>query len=393
MDGHNALVVDLTTAPRKNNDQEQQTLTTLHTSSKKTSHESSSTSIMNCDYDGAVIDLTTTTTPASATAERIQGNPHKRKRLLPNHMHLLAQERYRQIGNPNANRKRDTSTQENRHGTSSAVVASPSTSGQSSCGLDQYGALRRKRKLQRRAAGAARRHRFTEEENETILNFAHTEIIDQGKKIGSLANWNALADRWKGEKLSVEKLRERYKRMLSTKKEGLLDACVYIIGLISCESGTKDNCQQVYIGETIDFKRRMLQHNLVKKGGAMHTTKLLKNARKMFPNAYWTPLLLIKGFPPSIDRRNRLAKSLEHKLLHAVCSLGMTIRRNDFNYRRTHGMEPFVERSDKFDRRATFNHLRLVFRNWKHLNRDNAKYGSSQNVKLDWRTSNHPLIR
>ena len=244
-----------------------------------------------------------------------------------------------------------------------------------------------KRRLQRKADGVPSKIRFTIKENEIIQSFADTELQGESKTIGRIASWEPLAAKWAGREMTGVKLRDRYNRM----KKGGQDkasgvSCVYIIGLLSSVHDTVDTCTQVYVGETKNHENRLREHNADIKGGALETTTRVLKARQTFPGARWVPLLEVHGF--EFDQKNRLALSLESKLLHEINARGMAIRRKNWQVRRQWG-DPYVVRSDPYDREATLSHFNVAYDAWKHQSKKNKFIGNRRDTYVDWHTGVH----
>ena len=51
--------------------------------------------------------------------------------------------------------------------------------------------------------------------------------------------------------------------------------------------------KKTYVGATLNFSRRIRQHNTELVGGAKYTT----NAKKKFSNQDWKPLFIVHNFP------------------------------------------------------------------------------------------------
>jgi structure-specific endonuclease subunit SLX1 len=54
-----------------------------------------------------------------------------------------------------------------------------------------------------------------------------------------------------------------------------------------------DKGQKTYVGATVDFSRRIRQHNTELVGGAIYTTTAVKASK----TGSWKPIFIVRGFP------------------------------------------------------------------------------------------------
>lgn len=54
---------------------------------------------------------------------------------------------------------------------------------------------------------------------------------------------------------------------------------------------------RTYVGATLNFPRRIRQHNTDLAGGARFTSNTVKRARKLGDLTQWTPAFIVHGFP------------------------------------------------------------------------------------------------
>lgn len=54
-----------------------------------------------------------------------------------------------------------------------------------------------------------------------------------------------------------------------------------------------DKGQKTYVGATVDFSRRIRQHNTELVGGAIYTTNAVKSSK----TGSWKPIFIVSGFP------------------------------------------------------------------------------------------------